>query len=47
MQRTIGRLLISPLGTGLGGVLIRGEATDFLGQYRRNSDVVLTLRYSF
>jgi hypothetical protein len=27
--------------------LIRGEATDFLGQYRRNSHLGLALRYSF
>jgi len=27
--------------------LIRGEATDFLGQYRRNSNASLLLRYSF
>ena len=31
-----------------GGVAaIRGSADDFLGQYRRNSHVVLTARYSF
>ena len=33
--------------TTLAGVLIRGAAADFLGQYRRNSHVTLTLRYSF
>ena len=41
--------------TGLGytfgdtatGTLIRGDAGDFLGQYRRNSHVALALRYSF
>ena len=27
--------------------LIRGEPTDFIGQYRRNSHVTLSLRYSF
>jgi hypothetical protein len=31
----------------LEGNLIRGSATDFLGQYRRNSNVNLALRYSF
>jgi hypothetical protein len=31
----------------LSGTLIRGEPTDFLGQYRRNSHVVLVIRYSF
>ena len=29
------------------GTLIRGEPTDFIGQYRRNSHVTLSLRYSF
>lgn len=29
------------------GVLIRGALTDFLGQFRRNSNAALTLRYSF
>ena len=29
------------------GVLIRGDAADFLGQYRRNSNVTLSVRYSF
>ena len=29
------------------GTLIRGDPGDFLGQYRRNSHVVLALRYSF
>jgi hypothetical protein len=29
------------------GALIRGEPEDFLGQYRRNSHLSLTLRYSF
>ena len=29
------------------GTLIRGEPDDFLGQYRRNSHLVLSLRYSF
>jgi hypothetical protein len=29
------------------GVLIRGEQEDFLGQYRRNSHLVLSIRYSF
>ncbi len=29
------------------GALIGGEPDDFLGQYRRNSHVILTLRYSF
>jgi len=27
--------------------LIRGESTDFLGQYRRNSHAIVALRYSF
>jgi hypothetical protein len=27
--------------------LIRGDITDFLGQYRRNSYALLVLRYSF
>ena len=31
----------------LGGALIAGKATDFFGQYRRNSHVTATLRYSF
>ncbi len=30
-----------------GFALIRGDATDFLGQYRRNSHLILRLRYSF
>jgi hypothetical protein len=30
-----------------GFVLIRGQATDFLGQYHANSHAVLTVRYSF
>lgn len=30
-----------------GFVLIRGEAADFLGQYRRNSHAFFTLRYSY
>ena len=30
-----------------GGALIRGSQTDFLGQYRRNSHLILALRYSF
>jgi hypothetical protein len=30
-----------------GFALVRGDATDFLGQYRRNSHAILTLRYSF
>ena len=29
------------------GTLIRGDPSDFLGQYRRNSHVALALRYSF
>jgi len=29
------------------GNLIRGEADDFFGQFRRNSHVSLALRYSF
>jgi hypothetical protein len=32
--------------TGM-ATLIRGEPSDFLGQYRRNSHAVLVLRYSF
>ena len=31
----------------VGFVLIRGENGDFLGQYRRNSHGILTVRYSF
>jgi hypothetical protein len=31
----------------LAGTIIRGEADDFLGQYRRNSHLAVTLRYSF
>ena len=30
-----------------GFTLIRGSANDFLGQYRRNSHAILSLRYSF
>ena len=30
-----------------GFALLRGDAADFLGQYRRNSHAILTLRYSF
>jgi hypothetical protein len=30
-----------------GFALIRGDTTDFLGQYRLNSHGILTLRYSF
>lgn len=30
-----------------GGTLIRGQSTDFLGQFRRNSHVSLAFRYSF
>jgi hypothetical protein len=30
-----------------GFVLLRGSAADFLGQYRRNSNVTFALRYSF
>ncbi len=33
--------------TTVTGALIRGAADDFLGQYRRNSHVGLSLRYSF
>src|SRR5262249_39324685 len=29
------------------GVAIRGEDTDFIGQYHRNSNVSMTLRVSF
>jgi len=29
------------------GALIRGEPDDFLGQYRRNSHITVSLRYSF
>ena len=31
----------------LGGALIAGKASDFFGQYRRNSHLTATLRYSF
>jgi hypothetical protein len=30
-----------------GLALLRGDALDFLGQYRRNSHAILTVRYSF
>ena len=30
-----------------GFALLRGDASDFLGQYHRNSHAILTLRYSF
>jgi len=30
-----------------GAALLRGNPADFLGQYRRNSHAILTLRYSF
>ena len=33
--------------TTVTGALIRGEPDDFLGQYRRNSHVAMSLRYSF
>jgi hypothetical protein len=33
--------------TTAGATWIRGDITDFLGQYRRNSYFSLTLRYSF
>jgi hypothetical protein len=33
--------------TTVSGALLGGEAGDFLGQYRRNSHVILALRYSF
>jgi hypothetical protein len=29
------------------GAVLGGEADDFLGQYRRNSHAILTVRYSF
>jgi hypothetical protein len=29
------------------GVVIGGERDDFIGQYRRNSHLQLTMRYSF
>ncbi len=31
----------------LAGVLLRGRESDFLGQFRRNSHILLALRYSF
>jgi hypothetical protein len=31
----------------VGAVLVRGHSDDFLGQYRRNSNVSVALRYSF
>ena len=31
----------------IGGALLRGDPGDFLGQYRRNSHGILSLRYSF
>ena len=33
--------------TTAAGALIRGQADDFLGQYRRNSHVTVSVRYSF
>ena len=33
--------------TTLTGTFIGGSDTDFFGQYRRNSHVLVTLRYSF
>jgi hypothetical protein len=33
--------------TTVGGTLIVGKMSDFLGQYRRNSHLLATLRYSF
>jgi hypothetical protein len=33
--------------TTITGVLIAGDRDDFIGQYRRNSHVRLTVRYSF
>jgi hypothetical protein len=33
--------------TTAGATWIRGDITDFLGQYRRNSYFSLTVRYSF
>jgi hypothetical protein len=30
-----------------GFALLRGDAADFLGRYRRNSHAILALRYSF
>ena len=41
------RLLTSHLRALVSFTLIRGEPTDFLGQYRRNSHFILGLRYSF
>ena len=41
------RLLTSHLSALVSFTLIRGEPTDFLGQYRRNSHFILGLRYSF
>jgi hypothetical protein len=41
------RLIGSHWRMTLGGVLIEGASTDFLGQYRRNSSVILKARYSF
>ncbi len=32
---------------GVAKTPIRGDASDFLGQYWRNSHALLTLRYSF
>ena len=31
----------------LGGTLLAGRESDFLGQYKRNSHVAVTIRYSF
>ncbi|HEY1756795.1 MAG TPA: hypothetical protein VGG72_15590 [Bryobacteraceae bacterium] len=41
------RLIGSHWRMTLGGILIEGASSDFLGQYRRNSSVILKIRYSF
>jgi hypothetical protein len=41
------RLIGSHWRATLGAMIISGTAGDFLGQYRRNSNVILKIRYSF
>lgn len=40
-------LLNDRFSVRLSGALIRGDVSDFLGQFRRNSHVMLVFRYSF
>jgi hypothetical protein len=41
------RLIGSHWRMTLGGIIIEGASSDFLGQYRRNSSAILKIRYSF